>query len=422
MLKRTITTFIIGAILFGFSLEQSRAQTAPDYHFANGRIPRKVLENYLSRAITLAEFCTGDDFLTDGAYPYREDDVRMLQNTGARFIGRAVYSWGAEHRFADPMFWTGAGEMIGRLHKQDKDLIFQACIFEIVTTRVNEVPIPSWVFREFGLAEEARNFNYEAMLNPEGKLKDHWRAGSSVPDVTRRETQMWIYFLARKYIDIGVEAIHFGQIELMGMEDHKQGYGSWWSVIERVRNYARKQARRGTVLCDAHVPSGGIVRDGRLLLDFHSFPLRPKDVAEKPQEAILALDYMDVIYNRSKGGVTPSGWECAHLPYLVEVDNYGISSKPGVPGQEWFVWGYDEISWFALQPENYRNQWLQYAWNWVREHDPNGYLQMPGSRVVTGLPAERGRRYRANTKSADCPLGYSQEETIKRIWEGDRRN
>src|SRR5690606_39745108 len=101
---------------------------------------------------------------------------------------------------------------------------------------------------------------------------------------------------------------------------------------------------------------------------------------------------MDVIYKLSKGVVTPSGWECAHLPYLVEVDNYGISPKPGVPGQEWFVWGYDEISWFALQPENYRNQWLQYAWNWVREHDPNGYLQMPGSRVVTGLPAERGRR------------------------------
>src|SRR5690606_12570795 len=217
MLKRTITTFIIGAILFGFSLEQSRAQTGPDYHCAKGRIPRKVLENYLSRAITLAEFCTGDDFLTDGAYPYREDDVRMLQNTGARFIGRAVYSWGAEHRFADPMFWTGAGEMIGRLHKQDKDLIIQACIIEIVTTRLNEGPIPYWVFYESRLAVDARNFNVETMLNLEGKLKAHWKAGASVPDVTRRETTMGIYFLARKYIDIGVEAIHFGQIHLMGL-------------------------------------------------------------------------------------------------------------------------------------------------------------------------------------------------------------
>lgn len=30
----------------------------------------------------------------------------------------------------------------------------------------------------------------------------------------------------------------------------------------------------GTVLCDSHVPSGGLLKDGRLLMDFHSFPLR----------------------------------------------------------------------------------------------------------------------------------------------------
>jgi predicted transcriptional regulator len=36
-----------------------------------------------------------------------------------------------------------------------------------------------------------------------------------------------------------------------------------------------------------------------------------------------------------------------------------------------FCWGWDEISWFALQPEEYRNQWLLYAHDWIKKTDPN---------------------------------------------------
>ncbi|TCS87858.1 hypothetical protein EDD80_104209 [Anseongella ginsenosidimutans] len=395
-------------------IEQPRG----NYDLSKGRISRNVLENYLSRSVTMAEFATGEGFYTDGPYPYKEDDIRMLKNTGAKFIGRSVYSWGSEQRFNDPSFWNKAADLIARMHAFDKEMIFQACIFEIITLKVNEVAVPAWVFKEFGLAAEKRNFDYAAMLNKEGKLVDHWSKGSSVPDISRLETRMWVYFLARNYLDIGVEAIHFGQVELIGMEDYKTGFSSWWSVLSRIRKYALAHARRGTVLCDAHVPHGGIEKDGKLLLDFHSFPLRPKAIVSEPQQTELRLDYMDVIYRKSKGGISPSGWKCESLPYLVEFDNYGISRQPGDPGQEWFVWGYDEISWYALQPEAYRNQWLRYAWNWVREQDPNGFVQMPGSRVVTGVPAEKGRRYRANTNSPHCPLGYGQEKVIKEIWEG----
>jgi len=48
--------------------------------------------------------------------------------------------------------------------------------------------------------------------------------------------------------------------------------------------------------------------------------------------------------------------------------------------------------------------------------DPNGHLEMPGTRMIT-CPNETLRTYFANTKSTDCPVGYSQEETIKKIWE-----
>jgi hypothetical protein len=40
---------------------------------------------------------------------------------------------------------------------------------------------------------------------------------------------------------------------------------------------------------------------------------------------------------------------------------------------------------------------------------------MPGTRMIS-CPNETLRTYFANTKSPTCPVGYSQEETIRKIW------
>src|SRR3546814_6288383 len=90
-------------------------------------------------------FANSKGFYSDGPYPYKDDDIRMLKNIGAKFIGRSLYSWGSEQRFAEPAFWARANEFIARMHKYDPEMIFQACIFEIVTTHVDEVPVPTWV-------------------------------------------------------------------------------------------------------------------------------------------------------------------------------------------------------------------------------------------------------------------------------------
>jgi hypothetical protein len=170
------------------------------------------------------------------------------------------------------------------------------------------------------------------------------------------------------------------------------------------------------VLFDSHVPSGGLVREGQLLMDFHSFPLRIMEVPEKPQEGILKVGFSDGIYNRSQGGTTFSGWQCEHLPYLVEIDNWGVSSKPGQAkaGGIW-IWGYDEISWFAQQSQSYRSNWLQYAWNWVRQTDPAGHLQMPGSRILSS-PAGRKYWYYANNPSSAVADGMGDEGSIRSVW------
>ena len=82
-----------------------------------------------------------------------------------------------------------------------------------------------------------------------------------------------------------------------------------------------------------------------------------------------------------------------------------------------WTWGWDEITWFSQLGAEQRDQWLDYAWNWVREHDSAGYLQMPGSRCLAGA-LDRKHWYYANRKSAKTPEGFGQEDAIRRIWAG----
>jgi len=380
---------------------------AGDYRF-DGHMSESVLRSYLSRSMTTMYLLTGHgDF---------EDNVRMLTHCGVKFAGRAVYQWGREEggESALPGKLERARENAARIHRADPDIILQACIFEIVSRDVEHLPVPAWAFEGLGRPVEQRHFRYQEMLYPSGRGANQWGRDASVPDVSRPETQLWFYYLAASYLDAGCEAIHFGQMELMNGNDPHLDH--WSAVLKRTRDYATRKARRHFVLCDAHVPSGGWVRDGHLLFDFHSFPLRIEEMPETPRKGRLRVGFTDAIYGRSQGGITPSGWRCEHLPYLVEFDNYGRSRKPGEPGMgRFWVWGWDEITWFSQQPEEDRNDWLRYAWQWVRQHDTAGYVQMPGFRCLSGAP-DGNRWYDVNRPSAATPNGFGQEQAIREIW------
>lgn len=383
----------------------SQSAPARDYAF-DGSISEPVLRGYLARSITYMDLLTGQGDL--------DDNVRLLKETGVKFAGRAFCLWGAESDL--PRRLELARKAAARIHQSDPEIVLQACIFEIVTPRVEELAIPDWAFRALDMPVEDRHFHYEAMLYPDGRFRNHWGNGS-VPDVSRPETKLWFYYAAASYIDAGIEAIHFGQVELMNRSDPQSDH--WFDILQRIRAYASEHARRHWLICDGHVPGGGLRRGEQLLLDFHSFPLRIAEVPEKPQEGVLKMGFLDSIYGRSRGGIAPSGWRCEHLPYLVELDNWGRSHRPGEAGVggAW-IWGYDEISWFAHQPEAYRNAWLGYAWKWVRQHDPAGYLEMPGSRCLHA-PVDGKDWYRANRPSPAVPDGFGQEDAIREIWKAD---
>lgn len=377
--------------------------TASPYAF-EGRIPRPVLERVLERAITMEGMLHGrGDF---------EDNLRMVHALGAKFIGRAACLWGGEASL--PANLERIRSLIPRCHARDPEMILQACLFEIVTTQVDQVPIPAWAFQALGLPVEERHFRYADMLYPDGRFRNHWRQGQSVPDVSRQETRLWFHFLGASFLDAGCEAIHFGQTELMNRND--PGLDHYAGVLDGLRRHAATHARRRMVLCDSHVPSGGLVRDGTLLMDFHSFPLRIKEISDPPLGGILELGFSDGLYGRSRGGRTFSGWTCEHLPYLVEIDNWGVSRTPGQPGAGGiWIWGYDEITWFAHLPPEARHRWLRYARDWVRKTDPEAHLQMPGSRTLVS-PRDGLRWYHANRPSPATPGGFGDEDAIREIW------
>src|ERR1041384_6064559 len=165
----------------------------------------KNLRAYLSRAMTIQYLLTSHGDI--------DDNIRMMTNCGVKFAGRAVYQWGREEggESAIPKKLEGAKIKAEKVRAADPQIILQACIFEITSRDVENLEIPAWVFKELGKAVEARKFKYEDIIYASGPRATQWGANAGVPDVSRPETKLWFYFLVRSYIDIGVEAIHYGQ-------------------------------------------------------------------------------------------------------------------------------------------------------------------------------------------------------------------
>ena len=391
----------------------------------DGFMTREVLENYLSRAMTCSGCFDGLSKEFEEISPEVDQCLRMILNTGVKYVGRAGCQWILSGRHAAEFPRTA--ENAAKVHAADPEIILEACIFECICTGVNEIAVPAWVFEEFGLPVEDRHFVYEDMIYTDGKWNNVWGEGRSVPDVTRPETQMYFYYLARMYIDAGFEAFHMGQYYLIGAYD--KGFVCYTAVHDRIRAYAKKHARRHFVLINAHC-HGETDANGMCMFDFHEWPSRGKvpdgSVAHlpapgNPQEIELVEGYMDSIYHDSHGGKTYSGWECEFLPYTVELDNYSPECPRNTPGR-W--WGYDEISWFINQPDDYRADWLGYAYRWVREHDPDGHFMMPGVRVAshfdTATDTRDGFMYFNYDRACD-PRGTGDENAIREIFIRDRK-
>ncbi|MBS5659821.1 MAG: hypothetical protein KHW79_00900 [Clostridiales bacterium] len=405
----------------------------------DGPISEEVLNNYLSKAVTHNGLVTSAGYGTvpPGKNADFDEDFRMLKNIGAMFYGRAAHVWGTpddeEQHFQD------AKQGADKVHAYNSKIILQACVFEaIYESHVQSVPIPGWVFEAFGLPIQKRNFRYADMLFSDGRYVNQWGNGCSVPDLSKTEAQMWMFYRCARYIDSGYEAIHMGQMMLMCSGD--SNLNGAVKTVKAIRKYASTHARRHWVLLDAHT-HGMTYKEGgqtKLLLDFHSYPIRPKDLnqtvkADGYQPVILETGYIDSIFGKSVGGVHPAGWKTDSNPFLVEFDNSGYEANDrDYPKGTYHPWGYDEITWFARQPASRRTAVIREFYRWINDRYPNGHLQFP-----TRVPLAYGFElkytignesvtlnniyyFKANRQSQTAIEGFGLEDTLKSLWKSPR--
>lgn len=440
--------------------------------YFNGSMSEAVLRRYASRAVTHQMLCIDD--------PIFEEDMRMILNIGAKYIGRAAhFSW-MGHMSEEQVeeHYKKAKENACKVHEADPEIILQAGVFEIIYRKtVENQKIPAWVFEAFGLPVEDRNFNWEAMCFPKDFVfgddtwegwgsPDFWAPEASWPFIGSVETQMYFYCAICRYIDAGFEAIHLGQAEKSAGCVWKY-YEGWDKVTTLAREYAKTHARRGIVLFDCHTVFGSdCMRIGdKLILDIVGAGMVPIDtVKEDGVMKCMICDYTEngcTWIGRSEGGKHPLGFEIDNCITIIELDNYGRPGPVGEYNEIYTPWGYDDITWFTLQPEWYRNEFLLYCDKVLKSTrlDKNGnqvyFLQPqlkrilccdgdePKCRYTAGenfdeaylenyakkenITVEKlddgvytltsNADYRANMQSDACPNGFGQENVIKQIFQ-----
>ncbi len=439
-------------------MQVSAAQNAvSDNFYFNGSMTKEVLRAYAARAVTASQVCgtTVRNFTLD-------EDIRSLQRMGAKFIGRAAYhSWAPMNASAIDAHFSVVKLAAEQFHKADPEIILQAGVFEcIYRETVNNTKIPAYVFEAHGVPVENRNFSFDAMATKIG----HWNhEDSAVPDITKLEAQMYFYYQITRYIDCGFEAFHLGQVSMM-MGFNEAHTGAWYHVLEKARAYAKTHARRGVALFDCHVAHGtkGLKIGNELLFDLQGAPLYPKETTKSGNVMQAEIGYPEHTYiGKMAGGRHPLGFEIETNFTILEFDNWGLVGGHGVSnGSAIGTWGYDDITWFALQPESYRNQFLKDSADYLSTHhlDSSGkqqyFLQAPFIRVLTlnsgitptltfqkdknfnsnffydllsktrslatpsgsGFSIEVKSDYRANRQSAGMPIGFNQEDTIRQIF------
>ncbi len=383
-----------------------------NYYF-DTTIEKEVLENYLKRSVTAAFFIHTKTL---------EDDLRAIKNLGVKFIGRASGIW--EPDLDDEEHFRKSKYLADRVHEVDEDIILQACIFEAVYRHIENFKVPAYVLEAFGLPVEERGFRFEKMRFPQKPQGFIWGEDGALPDINELETRLWFYYRATRYIDAGYEALHMGQIHLYTAND--RGMEKMSELVQMIRDYAKVHARRHKVLLDAH--SHGISIRGKLLLDYHAMPFTRYPVLDRKGEKLVL-----VREGFSEGGENPNGWSAETMPYLMEYDNWGGKvvedfEQYSYEERAWFDWwGYDQIGWFANQDEEGQKQFLEYTYKWTAINNVNAYFEIPfrrtlGEAAVSMKRADNGEMdyqdyYQINKKSPACPMGFSQEDTVKHLWD-----
>lgn len=139
---------------------------------------------------------------------------------------------------------------------------------------------------------------------------------------------------------------------------------------------------------------------------------------------------------------------------MLEFDAWDLSPYPGEYREsDYYIWGYDDLSWFYMHSKEERKEILHYLWNFMKEnYKGDGFLELPCRRLANLIPGtypvtvwekpdlewldeklysqsisytldEKGRallqtrNYNAHNPCDACPWGMGDEDVIKEIFE-----
>ena len=384
----------IGTNVFAgkFNAKEHPANKGIDFSYDQNGISPEVLNNYLSRTFV----CHCLDELNIDKF---DESLRMILYTGAKYINRAVGDSAFIPNLEEISRHGLYRQLIDMAHSYDPDIIFEACVFEACHINMTKIKIPEYVFEYFELPYEDRCFDNTAMFYDDGHnvnvFDDLIGGWVSFPDLSKLETQMWFFYRCTSFIDAGFDAIHFGSTPCMSDVDCKQGHAGFRNICKLTRKYAKTHSRKGFVLLNSH--THGIIVDGETsILDFNAWVSSGRSpegsvahapTEDNPQEIEIVFNDPQnpwSIYGRTCGATMPSGWKAEKMPYLVELDNFGVNidllDKPSSENSGMLYWGIDEIGWFIRQPRWYRNKWLRYIRDEIERIDPAGKISMPAIR------------------------------------------
>jgi hypothetical protein len=423
---------------FTFSLTVSgQCPSLPDTADFQGTMTQEQLEAYLARSVCMARFAlpkTVDD-ATFEAY------LTLLEAYPPKYIARTSLFWSDWH-YND--LFAQAEERICKIHNTvDERIICGAGLMENINRQPFELPwrrgvgaqaddpetgaikgqIPARVLQAFPEYQGSSFWGYasnpepgtttmdSSLFNPALMMGDT-QGLNIIPDITKPQTKMWYYWQAIRYIDIGIEAFHFGQTGVICRNDTPD-YAHLREVAAKIRLYGQAHARRGLVLLN-----GGRLGEGAdLIFDFTKVSSRTKEAPPlRPNagggNAVLG-DFehcgevyyyckcqdggfcanpnscYDVIYGAPVSGQHPMGWSCDPCPYLAEID-HGVAPESSAnnrfvseaPNNAYKTYGVDEATWFSEQSPDYQQDWAIYAYHKVRCMDPTGFLELP---VIRGI-------------------------------------
>ena len=134
----------------GGAVDNNVTSSVKSYGF-DGPISRPVLENYLSRSMVIEGMLNGHGDLND--------TIRMIQDTGTKYVGRALCLWNAETDFDRHIRQARAA--VPQVLAVDPEIVLEGCVFETVTPKVNQIKIPNWVFTAFQQPVTNRTFQFQ---------------------------------------------------------------------------------------------------------------------------------------------------------------------------------------------------------------------------------------------------------------------